>query len=614
MGLTATIEEIPKEWMVPDPVLPLPSRAQFMATAGSADGLARLEDVLRNRAAALERRRNDPLRYGYEPDCWGDFRRLVADGFDEIFVSGANREGKTTLLDKFIVQDLFGRKCEWALFHNTEATSIHQQQKTIFKFFPEELRHRLMVKPIKRHARFGAHAAPQHSVYLSYNEATGFTSANFILPDNGSHAYFFNYGQSSTVWEGPEYDGMLFEEAVTLEVLETSRFRRGKDRRLLLLVNFTPKWGFTPVVQNMIAGARIVETRPAALLDANTVHVKGCPPGHMPYIMHGARPKSAIIFFHNGMNPLGAGHEIMTQLIGAPKARVMIRAYGWADKGENAAFPKFGPAHILTRTQWEKVRQGKGTWYLVSDPGSAGKNWFFQWWFATAEGWHIMAKEWPDAARYEEWAVSPGQTDATADESGGRRHDWRRGPAQRLEAGRSIASYKSLLLTEEGWRYEGGKWVQGEKGIAVYRRLMDPAFGGTEVPTAEEGATPIELMGQKDQKDSEGRSVPAMEWEQASRGKGGAGTGGFKADRSQLLADWMDWDESKPLTPENCPRLYVVEDCMQSITAFREYVTPPWSTSKNALCEPIDAAGYYAKSECRYVDAAKIKLKAGGWW
>lgn len=624
------LDRIPKEWLEPDAVLPLPSRAQFVAAVNSGEqGLAALEKVLRDRAEALRLRRTDPLRYSFQPDCARDFRKLIADGFDEIYVTGANREGKTFEIDRFIVEDLFGRKCEWAMFHNTQATSQHQQQKRIFEFFPPDLRAKVMAKPMKRMSRLGAHANP-HGVYLSYNPATGFSNDNFILPHNGSHAFFFNYGQSTSVWEGPEYDGMMFEEAVTLDILETSRFRRGKDRRLLMIVNFTPKWGFTPVVQNLLAGAKIVETRRAYLLDEKTVHVKGCPPGHMPYIMHGAKPGSAIIFFHNGMNPLGAGREVLAQLVGAPKSRVLMRGYGWAEKGESNAFPKFGPAHIITRKRFEQIAQEPGTWYCVTDPGSSGKNWFFQWWFATHRGHHILAKEWPDLPRYEEWAVSPAQADASTDSNNARRHDWRRGPAQRIEAGRSIASYKSLILTEEGWRYtvqaeetnaqeskhgrtSTARWVKGPAGITVYRRLMDPAYGGSEVPSAEEGATPIQLMAEKGQRDSDGREVPAMDWEQASRGSSGSGTG-FKADRAQMLADWMDWDETKPLTAENCPRMYVVEDCHQSITAFREYVSPPWSSSRNALCEPIDCAGYYAKSDCRYIDAAQVRVKRGGWW
>jgi hypothetical protein len=317
------------------------------------------------------------------------------------------------------------------------------------------------------------------------------------------------------------------------------------------------------------------------------------------------------------MNPLGAGVEVREQLQGAPKSRVMIRAYGWAERGENNAFPKFGDPHIISLERWRTLlKSTQGTWYLVSDPGSAGKNWFFQWWYATTHGDHIMAREWPDRQRYEEWAISPAEADATSEQLGHRRHDWRRGPAQRLEAGRSIASYKALVLEEEGWLYDADKkvWRPGPAAIHVHRRLMDPSFGGTEVPSEEEGATPIELLEEKDQRDSAGRTVPPMYWEQAARGSSARASGGFKADRAQLLADWLDYDDSQPLSGANKPRLYIVANCLQTIEAFREYVAPPWSSSKNALCEPIDCAGYYAKSDLRYVDVTAVRVTKGAWW
>lgn len=601
--MDTALQEIPKEWLKPHPVLPLPTRQQVLEWSGSDAGRKHLERVLSQRAELMRLEKEDPLRYMFEPQTWKDTRQLIKNLNDEIYTSGANREGKSTFWPKFIIEEMLNRKIEVACFHNTATTSKRQQQRAFFNMLPPEWRARAQTG--KRWRKGGG----GENVYLNYEPANGFTGDQFILPQTGSICYFFNYGQANSVWEGPEYDIMYFEEGVTLPIIETSRYRRGRERPLLLAINFTPKWGHTPVFANQIAGAEIVQTRPARLLDQDRVHVKGCPPGHMPYIMKGRRKGSAVIFYHNQMNPMGAGKEIAKELVGAPTSRVMIRAYGWADKLATSAFPRFGKAHIITWKRFLELVKRGGTFYCSSDPAGE-RNWFIQWWFATPEGWHILYREWPDQPRYEEWALSPGEVD---DSESGRKNDWRPGPAQRMDAGRSIPSYKALILTHEGWRYDTNKklWVHdaphefGAPGLErIRRRVMDPRFGGTPAPSADEGVTPIDIMGQKGQHDAEGRLMPEMLWEQAP------GTG--IEESVQLLADDMDWVETEELSVVNCPKFYIVERCEQSIVAFTEFTMA--GTLKNALKDPIDAARYYKKSDCRYEAPGAMRVKKGGFW
>lgn len=575
------------------PVIPIPTRDQinFIVDHNPAEeAKAIIADLHRRREEAIKLAEVDPLHYGYEPECWKKVRELIAAGVDEIGILGANREGKTHLLAKLVVEDLVGRRCEWALFHNTEQTSVNQQQERIFKFLPPEW----------RSAAMRGNGLRDGDYYIKYSRENGFSNNKFIVPGTGSVCYFWNYLQRSEVWEGPEYDGMAFDERVTLPILETSRYRVGQGRRLLRLVFFTPKWGFTPVVQNLVAGGEITETRPALLLDQKRVHVKGCPPGHMPYVIKGQRPKSAVVFFHNQMNPMGAGKEVAQALVGAPEVRVMIRGYGWAEKTEKSALPRFGPEHIITRQAFEALVAKGVARYCSADPGSQEKNWFIKWYACTPQGWTIVYREWPDMQRYEEWARSPAELDEDQEQAVGRRHDWRPGPAQRLEKGRGMAQYRRLILELEGWKWDPVKRVwDGSKAERIERRLIDPRMGGTGVPSQDEGTSINELM-LEPVVDKDGTVlVPPMDWEPAPASQ--------ISETVPMIEDAMSYDEERPIDVTNCPKWYVVEDCKQSIVAYEEFTG--LGTLKDALKDIIDPDRYFIKSGYGFVEPSMFRVR-----
>lgn len=580
------------------PVIPLPTREQLMAIVEKLGGEAGREEIARihsMREEAIHLAKEDPLNYGYEPPAWKVVRELIDQGFDEIGLLGANREGKTEIAAKIPVEDMVSRKCEWAFFHNTERTSINQQQARVFHFLP----------PSIRSAAMRGNGIRDGIAKIKYSVADGFTGQMFILPGTQSIGSFWNYLQKSEVWEGPEYDGMWFDEHVTLPILETARYRLGRDRRLLRLITFTPKWGYTAVVQNLLAGARIVETRPAALLDQNKVHVKGCPPGHMPFVMHGANPKSAVVFFHNQMNPMGAGVEIARALIGAPVSRVYIRAYGWAEKGERSAFPKYGDSHVITRVQFDKICQGGVARYCAADPGGLDKNWVIKWYAVTPQGWMIVYREWPDMQNYEAWARSPGELGDDQEQSAGRKYDWRPGPAQRMEKGRGMASYRKLILEAEGWKWdEETRTWDGSKAEKIECRLIDPRMGATGVINQDEGTSIIDLMADPVLDKDKREIVPAMDWEAAPASQ--------VAETVEMIESAMDYDETRPVDVTNCPKWYVIEDCLQSRLAYKEFTG--LGTLKDALKDIIDPDRYFIKSGYGYVEPQMFRVRGSKYY
>lgn len=581
---------IPPELLKPDPVLPLPTRAQVLAAA-QGGRLAELETALRNRAEAIALRTSDPLRYGYEPPTFKQARDLVAE-FDEILLQGGNREGKTNFAAKFCVETLVNEPGSIvAFFHSSETSSRNQQQPVVFSFLPPEWR--AIAQKATRAANKKA------DTYLSYSKGTGFTGNQFILP-NGSMALFFNYKQDVGVMEGYAFRLVWFDELVPPAFLDALAFRLDPSVRLVVLTTFTPVRGYTQVVANYIAGGKVVKSLPAGLLAADKVHVPGCAPGHMPYVMRGRRPNSAVLFFHNGSNPFGAGKKVREKLAGATATTIMMRAYGWASKQIAGVFAKFSAeVHVIPRAKWLAMSKGPGTRYCVTDP-RPGANWFIKWYFVTPEGRSIVYREWPDKARHGEWAIPP--TDGSDGKLG---RTWRSGPAMYDGAGRGIIAYKDLILRAEGWRYDEEKSAWDDSAAEkIERRLIDPRMGGTEIPSAEEGTSLIALM-DEEQRDGRGRLVgPSMLWEPAPGGDVGAGV--------EMIASRMDYDDTRPADALNCPAWFVVDDCEQSILAYQEYTNA--GGEKDALKDIVDCDRYFVTDDCAYVAPQAMKIRRGGYY
>lgn len=557
--------------------LKIPSREQFAALVAQ-HGEARAREILgeihARREQAIKLEKHDPLRNSlYIPETFKRATELLASR-DEILALGGNREGKTRWAVKHVVEQLVTKERQrWAMFHTTERSSINQQQSKVHEMLPPEWRDL---------GKEGQH------VYVKFSAAGGFGGyQQFILP-NDSRGMFFNYSQKPSVLEGYEFDGVWFDELVPLEFIEAMEYRLGQGRRLQIIITFTPVHGYTPVIARYLADAKIVETRAAPLLDPNLVHVRGCPRGHMPYVMECPNGRAAAMFFHNGLNPYGAGKEVAARTLGKRPVEIKIRAYGWAEKGSGQAFPRFDPTvHTITREKFNTIAKGAGTRYCVADPGDA-KNWFIKWYFVTPVGHVIIYREWPDQQSHGNWAEPP----LTGD-----RIEWRPGAAQRMEGGKGIREYKDLLATIEGrvWREAAGAWDESA-AEPIARRLIDPRLGGAAVPGQDQGTSIIDLMATAEL-DGKGRARwPAMYWEDAPA------TGVYEG--VQLLNAALAYDIDQPLDITNCPKWYVVDDCLQTIRAYNEYTCREEGTysQKDALKDIVDPDRYFVKADLGYVE------------
>jgi phage terminase large subunit-like protein len=576
----ASVSAAPKVSWTRHPVIKLPTREQLAAIVqANPPDKAReiIAEIHRKREQAIASEKHDPLNYGYDPESFKKAEELL-ETYSELLAAGANRDGKTEWASKHVVTNLVTKPDQlWACFHSSEESSIRQQQKRIYKFLPPKWRDL---------GKVGS------DVYVKYTKTGGFGSyKTFILP-NGSQCMFFNYKQDVKVMEGYAFDGVWFDELVPIEFVDALDFRVDRDRRLETILTFTPTAGYTPTVAKFVAGAKIIETKRAHLLPQDRELVKGCPKGHMPYVMKSVRPSAAVLFFHWGMNPYGAHAEVKEKLAGAPIEKVKIRGYGWADKMVSSALSEYEAVHRISREHFDKIAKGPLTRYCVVDPAGT-KNWFIKWYACTPQGWTILYREWPDAQRYGAWALPPTKAEQM---------DWRPGEAQRLNPphGRGMDGYKRLILELEGGRFneKSQKWDLSQTET-IERRLIDCRMGDTQAPGKNEGTSIIDLLSEETKNEKGEIVLPRMFFEE--------GPDSHIQETIQMLHKAMGWDKTQPYSAINCPKWFIVDDLEQTHLCYSEFTA--LGTLKDALKDIIDPDRYFIKSGYGYVSPEMFRVK-----
>ena len=293
------------EWTVwPTFYLPSP---EWLVAYGQAKGARAIDDFHRQREGFIAREQFEPLVYGWEQPPMGVVRALLAGTYvpgsfgvalkpqfrqelkaNDVVLLGGNGSGKSEVQAKIGVEVLTQKENrEWRAFSQNEATSIRYIQKPTHKYLPSSLR-QIKSKGI--------------TVKISYKEATGFSESCFVLP-NHSAAFFptyKGYEQDRSSVEGGEADIATWDEEAPADLLKTLRFRVHKKGGFLL-GGFTPVGGYTDTVGEYIEGGTILECIPARLVEWDWLNrgwkwgawlmppgqelVKGCPPGHVPFVI-----------------------------------------------------------------------------------------------------------------------------------------------------------------------------------------------------------------------------------------------------------------------------------------------------------------------------------------
>src|SRR6188474_455916 len=92
----------------PHPVWKVPTREQWLGLVrehGPELAAEKLREIWRKREEQIRLEVENPLRYAYEPEIFRKARELLAR-YDELYLLGGNREGKTFFAVKYVVEQL----------------------------------------------------------------------------------------------------------------------------------------------------------------------------------------------------------------------------------------------------------------------------------------------------------------------------------------------------------------------------------------------------------------------------------------------------------------------------------------------------------------------------
>ena len=494
----------------------------------------------------------DPYTYGYIPDHWE-----VANGeyaaTQELLISGGNRAGKTLWAARRVVQTLIEKENASVLCcHTSHATSVTVQQPAIYNYLPVALR---ATKKGRIH-------------YLNYSRKNGFTDGSFILP-NGSRCDFLNYTQSENTIEGREADLIWCDELVPQSWVETLRYRL-ITRRGKLLITQTPLEGVASVYKEFTAGSAITKFHDAELLKGKQ-GLPTWPIGKAARTMVQNQTNRRTVFFFSEDNPYNPFDEMKSKLVASPMGQILTRAYGWASDNIGKAFARFRPEiHCIPASS---VPAG-GTLYMVCDPAGA-RNWYALWMLVYEDGKRVVVSEFPDFSNYGEWVLPSEKADGKP------------GPAQTLEAGRSISEYRKLF-----------RQIEADLGYGEpVMRLIDPKAGGSPALSEAGGTTLIDLLAESEDPTDDGMAfIPAP---------------GVPVDqRTSAINSQLSYDATQELTSINEPQLYVVNDCTNLIYALSEHTGR--DGQKGATKDPIDCLGMLLVSGLAFVGDGGFDSRGGG--
>jgi phage terminase large subunit-like protein len=666
-------------------VLPCPRLGDFWRGMGPGADLEAAKrqwmEFHRRRAETIARERKDPLRCGWEPSVWriadalqglpvGPVgwekrtglsweewceRTRLALGFerplDMLLVTGANRSSKSERAAKRTVQLMFQEEefHAWC-FHESEAVSVEQQQKLIFRHLPPELR----VKDVR-----------SRRTYISYKEQTGFGMNHFILP-NGSQCGFKFYQQDLKAHEGANLNWIWADELIGPDLMETllSRVATAGGR---MLVTFTPVLGWSATVQLILQGARVARWSRAFLLprdggppdvpralgfggveEMEAAHAEerwsraedclgwweqGAAGGggaggdverpveadgrqfeFVPRVMRCAREGWGALFFQPMDNPFGNPMNVWSLWKDAGREKVERRLYGWARKGFSAQFPMFDrKVHVVPESELPK----EGPTVMMMDPTPGGRP-FVMGWFRACRGRLYMIREWPGVR---EAVPGLGVLGAWAVPSGARNgnNDGARGPAQE-PIGWGLRQYLLEIGRIEGWTAEqlervrsGEPMAEGvereveapERGPMGRVRLPPLVRGGDAGEVVEGLGVGARLRVEERFIDCRAASAPRMENDRPRtlqtdfEGWGldfNLAPGGDIVDGVARVNDLLSWQKERPMDWGNSPRLFFGANCENTIYAMENWMGA--DGQKGACKDFVDLVRWAAVLEC----------------
>lgn len=335
-------------------------------------------------------------------------------------------------------------------------------------------------------------------------------------------------------------------------------------------------------------------------LKLDEVHVRGCPAGHMPFVMQPLDPNAGLVFTWCHWNPFqptgtfggGGLPDLFDTCLGQPKWKVRVKLFGWIEKLAGARIGNFDPnIHVIPHAKIEALlAEKKLTTYCMADPHIA-RSYFIAWKGVDENGVQYIFDECPNSEEGE-WV------DANGEE----------GEGARVYGSAGVNFYKKLIRDRER-----------QHGVEATRRFGDPRAFATQAAAAEGGTSLFELYAKDGSETPHPSPLPSggegeddlrpMYFEPARIRQ----TVDLDLERvvSLFAFDREKYEKEGTLTVENQPKLYVSDKCQNIIRALLNFGGEPDSPYK----DPIDAGARYGFcEETPWIDPAASNVTGGGGW
>jgi hypothetical protein len=336
-------------------------------------------------------------------------------------------------------------------------------------------------------------------------------------------------------------------------------------RNGLLLVTFTPEFGWNETIGFFYEGAQVIKEVDAPLLPKFDENGKQIGFRQVPRVMQCQDPLARIIFFHTSDNPFGNYPVMVQELKNKSEDEILIRAYGVCSKSHSAAFPMFNrAAHVISVERFARVLKDnpKAERYQLVDPCS-GRNWFMIWVLCPSPDKWIIYREWPShgyPGAYIQGVGMPGPWALSGEAA-----DGVIGPAQKT-FGFGLNRYREEIEAKEA-------------GELILARYIDSRYANAATQDRERTTTLIEQMGEV------GMDFLGMTAESRILG--------VKDGSIDMINSALYYDVETPigqfsatLGKLNEPQLQILETCPNTIDALGRWTGK--DGQKGACKDPID--------------------------
>ena len=496
--------------------------------------------------------KEDPIKWGWTLPGW----RRVMDRWDKDkihVILGGNRSSKTTLCSRLLVhlaQEI--PEAEIRSMHVSEERSIADAQRYIWEALPA--RYKRAKKKSTNHS-------------LQYTQKNGFNSSKAILPpssadaERGSTISFNNYRQymaDPQIFEGWSAHAIHCDEEVS-EAIFNTLLARLTDFSGRLILSFTTLQGYTPLINSLLKGAKTVEKKYSELLGRE-----------LPIEQVSANwPDCRIYYFWSEMSPFVNANELIRTYSKQPLEVKLARLYGIPSKAVEGRFPKFNrETNVIPHERIPFIQDDSipVTRYFVADPGGS-KPWVCIWAGVMRDGSIYIYREFPDSTMGQ-WALP--HVNGVGKSVG------KPGPAQR----------------PLGWGYNQYRehFEDLENGEEIFERIVDPRMGAATVREKEGESNIITTMANLG---FVMRPAPGVEIESGIA----------------KINDALSWNDAEEMTDENKPKLYISDQCENTITSMLEYTG---QSRTEHFKDQIDCIRYLMVSGADHITAQSMMATGGG--